>query len=86
MKARRSKPKPKGPGPNNPPWRFYGGYLFLMIVLLLVWQETFARLTVQMIPYSEFKTALARGEVKSVSIGKDDITGRIEPKAPPQAP
>lgn len=37
-------------------------------------------MTVQTIQYSEFKDFLARGEVSSVSMGREEITGKIEPK------
>lgn len=50
-----------------------------MLVLLLIWQETFSRISVQTIPYSQFKQSLAKGEVKSVSVSKEEITGKIEP-------
>lgn len=74
---------PSGPTPPTQPWRFYIGYFIVMVVLLLIWQETFSRMTVESIPYSQFKEALERGEVKSVSVSNEEITGRIEPLPPP---
>jgi hypothetical protein len=38
-------------------------YLFLMIVLLWVWQDALRQVSLHTIPYSEFKSRLARGEV-----------------------
>jgi cell division protease FtsH len=75
---------PKKAGPVSPPWRFYIIYFVVMMLLLLVWQEMFSRATVRTIPYSEFKAALARGEVKSASVGREEITGQIE-RAPQPA-
>jgi cell division protease FtsH len=74
---RKAKP---APGKVDPPWRFYISYFLAMLVLLLVWQEAFTRFAVHTIPYSEFKEALAKGEVKAVSIGREDINGRIDRK------
>lgn len=76
---RKAQRKPDGPGASNPPWRFYAAYLIAMLVLLLLWQELLP-LTVRTISYSEFKRAVARGEVQAVTIGRDEINGRIEPK------
>lgn len=76
------KPAPKSPGPPAPPWRFYIGYFFLMLVLLLLWQEVLP-LSVKTIPYSEFKTALRNGEVVSAAVSPNEINGRIKKAAPP---
>ncbi len=70
---------------NRPGWRFSIGYFLMMLMLLLVWQEVFVHLSQRSIPYNEFKAALARGEVKAVSIGRDEITGQIAPKPGPHA-
>jgi cell division protease FtsH len=85
-KKRKPSRRLKGPGQVDPSWRFYAAYFVVMLVLLLVWQEVFTRLAVRTIPYSEFKAALVKGEVKAVSVGREDITGRIEHKAAPQPP
>lgn len=50
-----------------------------MLLLLWFWQETFTRLNVRAIPYSQFKAHLARGDVAEVKVGQDDITGQIVP-------
>ncbi|MFO1499131.1 MAG: ATP-dependent zinc metalloprotease FtsH [Verrucomicrobiota bacterium] len=72
---------PKVPRRVDPPWRFYLGYLLVMLVLLLVWQELLP-LAIRTLTYSEFKAALAKGEVKTVSVGADEINGRIERSTP----
>ena len=64
-------------GSGTPGWRFSIGYIILMFLILLAWQEAFVHLSQRSISYSEFKTALAKGEVKSVSVGRDEITGTI---------
>jgi cell division protease FtsH len=69
--------------PTEPRWGFYIGYFVLMLIILIVWQEMFSRMAVQTISYSEFKMYLAREEVVFVSVGNDEITGRIEPGMEP---
>jgi cell division protease FtsH len=78
MNQQRNERDPKKPAPGNPPWRFYIIYFVVMLVVLLIWQDLFTRATVRTIPYSEFKASLATGEVKSVSVGREEITGEIE--------
>jgi cell division protease FtsH len=85
MKKRKSSRKPKL-APVEPPWRFYAGYFVVMLLLLLAWQEIFTRIAVRTIPYSEFKASLAKGEVKAVSVGREEINGTIERKHPPAQP
>ncbi len=81
-----NKKKPKLPKPlkkTTPQfesgWRFPIWYFLLTLVLLLIWQETFSRLTVRTISYSDFKAALARHEVVEVAIKEGEITGKILP-------
>lgn len=69
------------PGGNRQGWRFSIGYFILTLLVLLAWQEIFTHLSQRSISYSEFKTALAKGEVKSVSIGRDEILGTIDPRS-----
>lgn len=80
MKKRKTVRKPKAAPRNEPPWRFYIGYFAVMLVLLLTWQEVFTRIALRTLPYSEFKAALAKGEVKAVALGRDEINGHIERK------
>lgn len=78
------KPNPKlSPPGNGGGWRFSIGYFVVMLLLLFVWQELFVHLAQKPISYSEFKTALARGEVKAVSVGREEISGRIEHRVDP---
>jgi cell division protease FtsH len=79
MADRRSEPKPTPPG-NKPGWRFSLGYFVFMLVLLFAWQELFTTLTIRPISYADFKIALASNEVRTVSISKEEVTGRIDPK------
>jgi cell division protease FtsH len=71
------------PPSNVPPhWRFSIWYVILGLLFLWVWQEIFVQyVTVRTIPYSEFKTHLARDEVKEVKIGETEIEGKAEPRA-----
>jgi cell division protease FtsH len=80
MNEEKPQNKPKGPPAEAPRWRFFIGYLVLMMLLLWMWPTMTSRMTARNIPYSEFKAALARGEVKTAMVGRDEITGRIEPR------
>jgi len=58
-----------------------------MILLLWFWQSTVSQFSYHTIPYSEFKSHLARHEVVRCVIREDDIQGEILPKSsPPAAP
>jgi cell division protease FtsH len=59
-------------------WRIPLWYIFLAIALLWLWQGL-SHATVETIPYSDFKTYLARGEVKEADVGQDQIVGKIDP-------
>ena len=76
-KKRAPERKHRRPNRPEPPWRFYIGYFVVMLVLLLLWQELLP-LAVKTVSYSEFKTALGKGEVKAVAIGREEINGRIQ--------
>jgi cell division protease FtsH len=71
---------PKQSPGKKPGWRFSLAYFAVMFLILLGWHQAFLHLTVKKIPYSDFKDALAHGEVVFVSLGRDEITGRIDPK------
>jgi cell division protease FtsH len=73
-----SKPTPPPtPTPGAGP-RFLFVYVALALGLLWMWQETFQRLAYQPIAYSEFKQALADGEVKRVSVAEQHVEGELE--------
>lgn len=74
-KARPDKDSGKPPVP----WKFPIWPVVFMLVMLWFWQETFTRMNVKSIMYSEFKTRLQQGEVREVRVGQDDITGKIIP-------
>lgn len=68
----------RSPAQHLPPeWsRFI--WIFLIIVgLQWFWLEAAHQLTVQTIPYSEFKTMLAQGRLMNAMIGDSEITGKI---------
>ncbi|MDH3605175.1 MAG: ATP-dependent metallopeptidase FtsH/Yme1/Tma family protein, partial [Candidatus Tectomicrobia bacterium] len=72
--------KPQGIQPPglNPLW---GTLIFFCLLLLL--QNMLANPSAQQLPYSEFKTALRQGQIKSVQIGKHTIRGtRLLPREP----
>jgi cell division protease FtsH len=79
-----NEPDPKPPGKSlprfSPHWGFPVGYILLTLLILWVWQDAFRQATVQTIPYSQFKTYLARGEVTACSIEPNEIDGKIVPK------
>ena len=78
-------PELKVPGKFDPQIRWLLVYFVVMLVTLWVWQELFRQFAVQTIPYSEFKAYLSRHEVVEASIQQDEIVGRIEPRAAPEA-
>src|SRR5437879_12699716 len=57
-------------------------YLFVMILLLLLWQTAGGQYAVRTSPYSEFKEALKNGEVTECLVKDDAVEGKIQPKAP----
>jgi cell division protease FtsH len=72
-------PSRKGERP-TPQWFSTLWYLPLMLLLLWIWQGTLTQLTVQTIPYSQFKDHLQRQEVVECSVKVEYIDGKIEPK------
>ncbi|PTY02467.1 cell division protein FtsH [Opitutaceae bacterium EW11] len=75
-------PQKTPPGPAlRPPSRAVYWYLLVMLLALWAWQEAYQQVSVRTIPYSEFKTHVARREVTEVLISQDQIVGRIVPAA-----
>src|SRR5579859_3723889 len=72
----KSEPKPKEPKWSSPLW-----YLPVMVLLLWFWQSTVSQFSYRTIPYSEFKSYLARHEVIKCVVRDDDIQGEILPQA-----
>src|SRR5438477_6185522 len=54
-------------------------YLFVIILLLLLWQAAGGQYAVRTIPYSEFKQALQNGEVTECLVKPDTVEGKIQP-------
>jgi cell division protease FtsH len=52
----------------------------MLLAFLWMWQQAARQATVQTIPYSQFKEAVASGEVTECTVSEDDITGEIRPK------
>jgi cell division protease FtsH len=67
--------------PARPPPRALLMYFLFTLLVLWGWQEWYQQMSVQTIPYSEFKAQLAQRNVSEVLVGQDQITGRIIPKA-----
>jgi cell division protease FtsH len=65
----------------EPRWRFSIAYLLFALLILWGWQDLFYQLSVRTIPYSRFKTYLARHEVAAAVVKQDEIDGRIVPSA-----
>ncbi|MCX7824805.1 MAG: ATP-dependent zinc metalloprotease FtsH [Verrucomicrobiae bacterium] len=72
--------KTKRPVRLDPRWRVNIFYVVLMLALLWAWQESFSRLAVRTINYSEFKQHVAAREVVECAVKTDEIVGRVEPK------
>jgi cell division protease FtsH len=64
-----------------PRWRWSIAYFLVTLLILWGWQDLFYRMSVRTIPYSEFKTYLARHEVVAAVVKQDEIDGRIVPSA-----
>jgi cell division protease FtsH len=74
-------PPPKGDAkPKAPKWSSPLWYLPIMILLLWFWQSTVSQFSYRTIPYSEFKSYLAKHEIVRCVIREDDIQGEIQPK------
>jgi len=56
-------------------------YFVFMVLFLWIWQGAISQVAVRTIPYSQFKTYLANGEVAEASVKHDEIVGRIVPRA-----
>jgi cell division protease FtsH len=65
----------------EPRWQFAIWYFLLTLLVLWGWQELFNPFPVRTIPYSQFKTFLARHEVTEAVVRQDEIDGRIVPRA-----
>ncbi len=73
--------RPQRPAETPPRrWRLLTLYILLGFILLLWWQEGYHQVALRTIPYNEFKTYLAKHEVKECVLQTDEIHGRIEPK------
>jgi cell division protease FtsH len=76
------KPPTPGGGDLPPVWRGLLWYIPVLLFLLWFWQYVFSSMSVETIPYSQFKQYLARGEVKDCDVEQDEIIGTIAPKGP----
>ena len=74
----RQKP-PTGPGQPQFDWRRLIWPTILFFLITWMWQEGLNQVVVKNIPYSEFKRALAAGEVVGCSIGETEVDGSIDP-------
>jgi len=67
----------------NPPPKGKWGWLFIQagitILLLLAWQSALTTAKMRLIPYSEFKSLLARHALLDAAIGETEITGHAKP-------
>ena len=76
------KPPTPGGGDLPPVWRGLLWYIPVLLFLLWFWQYLFSSMSVETIPYSQFKQYLAQGEVKDCDVEQDEIIGTIAPKGP----
>lgn len=78
------KPTPKidlkGPDKTKPNWGINFWPFFVMLMVLWAWQIAVTQFTVRTIPYSEFRSYLARREVAEAVVKQDEIVGRIVPQ------
>jgi cell division protease FtsH len=64
----------------EPQWRFWIWYFLVTLLVLWGWQELANQVQFRTIPYSQFKTYLARREVVEAAVKQDEIDGRIIPR------
>jgi cell division protease FtsH len=76
------KPPTPGGGDLPPVWRGLLWYIPVLLFLLWFWQYLFSSMSVETIPYSQFKQYLAQGEVKDCDVEQDEILGTIAPHSP----
>ena len=70
---------PQGKGKGLPPKAHFSIWYFLIVFLLFsMVQQYFLSPKVETIPYSKFKQYLAEGQVSSLIIGPENITGTIK--------
>jgi cell division protease FtsH len=69
---------------HEPNWRFLAVYFVVSLLILWGWQELFGQMALRTIPYSEFKSALAKHEVVQAVVKQNEIDGRIVPPAASQ--
>ncbi len=75
------KPPTPGGGDLPPVWRGLLWYIPVLLFLLWFWQYLFSSMSVETIPYSQFKQYLAQGEVKDCDVEQDEILERSPPRA-----
>jgi cell division protease FtsH len=66
--------------PLKPKWTSPLWYLPIMLLILWAWQSAVVQFSVKVIPYSDFKGFLAKGEVSECVVRQDSIEGKIQPK------
>src|SRR5258708_22153440 len=66
--------KVKPPKWSSPIW-----YVPIMLLLLWLWQSAVSQFAYKAIPYSEFKSYLARKEVAECVVRDDVVEGKIQP-------
>jgi len=72
---------PQGKGKGLPPKAHFSIWYFLIVFLLFTLvQQYFLSPKVETIPYSKFKQYLAEGQVSSLTIGPENITGTLKGK------
>jgi cell division protease FtsH len=72
---------PQGKGKGLPPKAHFSIWYFLIVFLLFTLvQQYFLSPKVETIPYSKFKQYLAEGQVSSLTIGPENLTGTLKGK------
>ena len=82
----RGKPRTAGPNESLPAGLRRWGWLWLALALLLIFSSRdLLPGAVRTIPYSEFKSHLAQGQVAEALVGATEITGKLELPPEPAA-
>lgn len=76
----RTPPHGQLPPPGQHPPAHWGRFIWLFLIIIALqwfWLDAAHRLTVQTLPYSEFKILLAQGRVMNATVSDSEITGQI---------
>ncbi|MBK8261045.1 MAG: ATP-dependent zinc metalloprotease FtsH [Nannocystis sp.] len=76
------RPEPSGVPRRRPRWAS-AWWLILLFALVWAWQELGPAASVRALSYSEFKAHVAAGEITELTLGAEELRGKVALKEPP---